>query len=132
MRTSLDDLVKDGKKLARSGIFAQIICAVILIIATVLVSGIDNAKAVFTGAMASIIPNTLFAFFSFRYSGARQANLVHKSTAKGMQMKLIFTALIFVAAFGVLNAHPVYVFSAYAVTSIIFWLAIARNRSATS
>lgn len=127
MRTSLDDLVKDGKKLAKTGIFAQILCAAVLAVVAALQTDTGIVFSVIAGSAASIIPNAIFAFYSFRYSGARQSNLVHKSTAKGMQMKLIFTALIFVIAFRLTDAQPLFLFSAYAITAISFWLTIARR-----
>lgn len=122
MKVTSDNLVADGKKLAKSCIFAQIIVSLLLVLGSAWIYPQDYWIAVTLGALASIVPNGIFAGFSFRYSGARQAHNVTKSMNQGAKLKMILTAIIISVAFIVLSAQPVFLFCAYAIVTMTYWL----------
>jgi ATP synthase protein I len=125
------DLVADGKKFAKIGFFVQLILAAILTGATAVFSTLENSISVALGSASSIIPNGIFAFFAFRYTGAQKSRAVAKSMMQGARFKLLIVAVIFGIAFIVFKAQPVFLFCAFAISTLSYWLTMFQlSRSA--
>lgn len=118
------DLVADGKKLAKVGLIVQVIVAAFLIGVTAVLATSTDAVSVALGTATSIIPNGIFAFFAFRFAGAQQTQAVAKSMVQGARFKLIVVAIMFGIAFKVFNAQPVFLFCAFAITIVSYWLTL--------
>lgn len=118
------DLVADGKKLAKVGLIVQVIVAAFLIGVTAVLATSTDVVSVALGTATSIIPNGIFAFFAFRFAGAQQTQAVAKSMVQGARFKLIVVAIMFGIAFKVFNAQPVFLFCAFAITIVSYWLTL--------
>lgn len=121
-----NDLVADGKALAKTGFFVQLGVTVVLAIAAAILTDLNGVESVLLGCCASVIPNGIFAFFAFRFAGAQQAKAVASSLMQGARYKLGLAALIFGIAFIVFEAQPVLLFCAFAVATISYWLTMFR------
>lgn len=120
------DLTGNGKKIAKKGVLIQVMVAFIMVAVSTAAGNTHLAMSLAAGAVISIIPGIAFAGFAFRYSGARQNQLVARSFSQGAKVKLALTILLFVLAFAVLKAAPLAVFIAYAITTVSYWLALFR------
>ena len=120
------DLARQGKLLAKKGTVCQLVTAACLIILSGVMASVELSISVSVGAMVSILPNFVFAVFAFRYSGASQNSLVARSFSQGSRVKLAMTIILFVVAFAVLKTQPVALFTAYAITTVSYWLALFR------
>jgi ATP synthase protein I len=117
------DLAAPGKKLAKKGLWVQALTGTILVLLSALISS-DFAKSSAFGVAAFLIPHSIFSYWVFRYAGATKNRIVAQSFNQGMKLKLIITALIFVFAFSLFNAHPLFVLGAYAITLLSQWMAM--------
>lgn len=126
------DLVGQGKKIAKKGLFFQGVTALILILAGVVFSNAHTALSLACGAVISILPTLIFAGFAFRYAGARQSNLVARSFSQGAKIKLALTMILFVVAFMGLQASPLPVIIGYVITTVSYWLALFRDNTQQS
>ena len=78
------------------------------------------AYSVFIGGLIFIIPNMYFAFYAFRYRGARIAQLVVMSFYRGQIGKFLLSSVGFAIAFTLVQPLNVLsVFSAYIVLTVI-------------
>jgi ATP synthase protein I len=118
-----NDLAAPGKKLAKIGITVQ---ASVGIVATSLtgIYDLNMSGSVILGVIAFLLPHSVFAYWVFRYAGATKNNIVAQSMNQGMKLKLLLTFFIFVIAFSQLNAHPVFLLSAYVITMASQWVAM--------
>ena len=121
------DLVADGKKLAKKGFFVQSIVATILVGLAATLTTAENTISVALGAVSSIIPNGIFAFFAFRFAGAQHSRAVAKSMMQGARYKLLVVAVIFGIAFIVFKAQPIYLFGAFAISTLSYWLTLFQS-----
>ena len=121
-----NDLVADGKRLAKVGLVVQVMVAAFLTGVTAVVATSNDAISTALGSASSIIPNAIFAFFAFRFAGAQQTQAVAKSMVQGARYKFLIVAVIFGIAFKGFNAQPLYLFCAFAVTTISYWATLFR------
>lgn len=60
-----------------------------------IITNLHNASSAFAGGMVAIVPQAVFGFYSFRYSGALQSKLIWRSFVRGEALKLLLTGLLF-------------------------------------
>jgi len=118
-----NDLVKPGRKLA----YQQIGISIFLVVACALVTyfcwGLSYAISALTGGAIGIIPNFIFAWKAFRYSGGSVSKLVVESFYSGVKLKLVLTALLFALAFKFMAILPVPFFGTFCLVMAIPLLA---------
>jgi ATP synthase protein I len=120
-------LADNGKKLAKQGVIAQCLFAIVLIVIVLAVKP-EHTIAVVLGSLTFIIPHGFFAYWTFRYSGATKKHLVVQSLSQGLKVKLMLTVVLFVIAFSQFNAAPLPLFGAYVMTMLSQALAMYRLR----
>jgi F0F1-type ATP synthase assembly protein I len=54
-----------------------------------------NAKSCFWGGLVAIIPQAVFGFCSFKYTGAQKSKLIWRGFVRGETLKFFFTVLMF-------------------------------------
>ncbi|AXR04901.1 ATP synthase subunit I [Salinimonas sediminis] len=121
------DLAANGKKIAKRAIATQALVSTILSAIFMLSMGFLPGLSVFTGALISILPNSVFAVFAFRYAGARQNQQVARSFSQGAKVKLALSIILFVIAFKGLNVIPLALFLGYAIATVSYWLALLQQ-----
>lgn len=85
--------------------------------------GTNAALSAAAGGLASLIPNLYFAYRTFRYSGARSAQMILRSFYSGEAIKLIMTALIFAVVFKYLKTLNVAaLFGGFIMVQMAVWL----------
>lgn len=93
------NLVQEGQQLARKVIICQSILALIIALLFAQGFGTNSSLSACIGAAIVIVPNIIFVYFAFKYSGARQNNLVVRSFNKGSKIKFTLTLVFFVMAY---------------------------------
>ena len=91
-----------GAQLAKPPLLlAFIIQCVVLVLGSLglLLVGPVTAYSVFFGGLIFIVPNSYFARWAFRYSGARAANEIARSFYRGEAGKFLLTVLFFAGVF---------------------------------
>ncbi len=121
------EMTKRGKKLARTAALYQCIIAAVITVAIAIVGLKIWAVSYALGAVISIVPNSVFALFAFRFSGASKNRLVVKSFNQGAKVKLIVTVLLFVVAFVQFQVEPIALFAGFVITAASYWLAFFRT-----
>jgi len=96
---------------------------------TVLASGLAlslslvHGYSALLGGLICTVPNTWFAYRSFKYRGARASQQIVKSFYRGEAVKLLLTALLFGATFKFVKViEPVTVFAVFFLVQLSFWL----------
>ncbi len=85
--------------------------------------GTNAALSAAAGGLASLIPNLYFAYRTFRYSGARSAQMILRSFYSGEAIKLVMTALIFAVVFKYLKTLNVAaLFGGFIMVQMAVWL----------
>jgi len=116
-------LAKRGLDLAKKGLLFQAITALV-VTAFAGAAGSHSAMSAAAGALISILPNSVFMAFAFRYAGASKNDLVARSFSQGSKLKLALTIILFVIAFKGLNAAPLEIFMAFVITTASHGLAM--------
>ena len=82
---------------------AQLAATFLIAVISLLVSGNIVAYSVLLGGLISALPNTYFVMHAFRYRGARSADKVVKSFAKGEFGKMSITLVLFALCFSLIT-----------------------------
>ncbi len=117
------NLADKGKQLAKKGVLAQCMSSLVLLVVVLFVKP-EHAVAVICGALTFIIPNSFFAYWTFRYAGATKNRIVAQSFSQGLKIKLVLTTVFFAIAFSQLNAAPFPLFGAYVIAMLSQWFAM--------
>ena len=121
------DLAQEGKNLARKALVAQLLVSTVLVMAVWLAMGSHQAVSVAMGSLISILPNSIFAVFAFRYAGARQNQQVARSFSQGAKIKLAISFILFVIAFKGLHVDPLALIGGFAIATVSYWLALLQQ-----
>ena len=117
-------LAKRGLELAKKGLLFQAVTALFVTAFAAAAGGSHSAMSAAAGALISILPNSVFMAFAFRYAGASKNDLVARSFSQGSKLKLALTIILFVIAFRGLNAAPLEIFMAFVITTASHGLAM--------
>ncbi|MEP2650734.1 MAG: ATP synthase subunit I [Paraglaciecola sp.] len=122
-------LVQKGQKLAKNILILQSILAIICSSVFAFFLGKNEGLSALYGGFICVIPNGLFAFLVFRYSGASKIKLVVRSFNKGSKLKFLFTILLFLFVYQWQNLQPLPLIVTYVVTLMAQWpIIIILNR----
>jgi len=113
-----------GKKIAKKGLVLQLACSAVLVSLATLLFGAFIGASVALGAITSILPNAVFSFFAFRFSGARQSRMVEHSFSQGLRIKLALTCGLFAVAFIGLSMAPLPVITGFIAAVAIHWVVV--------
>jgi ATP synthase protein I len=81
--------------------------------------GQSQAVSVFLGALTVIVPQAIFGFYCFRYTGALQSRQIWQSFVKGEVFKLSSSAAIFALVFHYLSVIPLWYLLAFILMQFI-------------
>lgn len=116
-----------GKKIAKQGLVFQLVCSAVIVALATLLFDAKTGISVALGTVISLLPNAVFSFFAFRYSGAQHTQLVSKSFGQGSKIKLALTLVLFAVAFAVLKLPALPVFTGFAVATLMYWVSLFRT-----
>lgn len=103
---------------------AQLMAAVVAIIACVIVGGIGLALSAAAGALVAYIPNLYFSLRFGRREAGRSAKLIVRDFYVGEVVKLLLTTCLFVVVFQFDGVQYVPLFSGYIWVIGVFWFAL--------
>ena len=115
-------LTKPGKQYANLQLLMQLVVTLLSFITVYICWDFTIAQSALAGGAVSIIPNAVFALKAFKYAGASAAKLVVDSFYKGVKIKMILTAILFVLCFKFVNLTPLAFFITYSLTMVAPWL----------
>ncbi len=124
----VNSLNKPGKRYASLQVLMQIIVTLISAIIVYFNWGQLAAQSALAGGAVSIIPNIVFALKVFKYAGANAAEQVVNSFNKGVKLKMVLTAILFVLCFKFLDLTPLSFFITYSLTMVAPWLTAVVNK----
>lgn len=81
--------------------------------------GQAQSVSVMLGALTVIVPQTIFGFYCFRYTGALQSRQIWQSFVKGEVFKLSSSAAIFALVFHYLSVIPLWYLLAFILMQFI-------------
>lgn len=111
-----------GRRLAKRLLLLQAAVAFFLIVFFAWLYGASGVKTAVAGSIISLVPNTIFAAYAFRFSGARAAPEVVRSFYAGEALKMIITIILFALAFSTLSAPWLPLFIVFSVLTFMHWL----------
>lgn len=120
-------MVGKGKLLAIKTLQLQLVVVAICSLIFVVFFNTHAGLSYLIGAVVSVLPSMVFAFFAFRFAGATKKELVMKSFSQGSKLKLAMTIILFVLAYQLTLLQPVFMLIGFAVTTAthtigIFWI----------
>ncbi len=121
-------LTKPGKKVANIQLLMQLIVTLLSFITVYFNWGFTMAQSALAGGAVSIIPNFVFAHKAFKFAGASASQQVVDSFYKGVKLKMILTAILFVLCFKFLDLAPIVFFTTYSLTMLAPFLAGVVNK----
>lgn len=121
-------LTKPGKKVANIQLLMQLIVTLLSFITVYFNWGFTTAQSALAGGAVSIIPNFVFAHKAFKFAGASASQQVVDSFYKGVKLKMILTAILFVLCFKFLDLAPIAFFTTYSLTMLAPFLASIVNK----
>jgi ATP synthase protein I len=85
--------------------------------------GVNAGLSAFVGGLVSVLPNYVFAAYSFRYAGASKANQVFASIKRGNGLKFLLTICLFALVFKYFTVMAMPFFCCYILVMFSQWAA---------
>ncbi len=100
----------------------QILGVILLALITLPISGVTAGLSVLAGGLAYCIPNWLFVWRVFRYSGAHQMNAFMAAFFLGEMIKLFLSAILFLLVVKYLPVSLLSTLVGFAGAIVLFWI----------
>lgn len=112
-----------ARKSAYKLILCQIIMAGLVTLAFFILKDPLAAKSALKGGLVAVVPNVVFVFFAFRYSGAEIADKVIASFMRGHSLKILLTVVLCGLVLTQETLLPMPFFSGFLLTLLTQWTA---------
>jgi ATP synthase protein I len=103
---------------------AQFMVALVAIVISMVVGGIESALSAAGGALVAYIPNLYFSVKFGRREVGRSAKLIVRDFYVGEVVKLLLTTCLFAAVFQFDGVRYIPLFSGYMLVIVVFWFAL--------
>lgn len=100
----------------------QMLGVIVLALITLPISGVTAAFSVLAGGLTYCIPNWLFVWRVFRYSGAHQMNAFMAAFFIGEMLKLFLSAILFLLVVKYLPVSLLSTLVGFAGAIVLFWI----------
>lgn len=118
---------RSGAKFAKQLIFSQLVVTAGLSLLFLFVSTAAVYSALLAGLVA-IMPNGLFAYRLFKYSGAQSAKSIVSALYRGEAMKLVITMVFMAVIFRFIPILAWPFFATYILVLMVFWVFLLKIR----
>lgn len=125
-------IAQKGRRLAIKTLFFQSCVGLFLAVGAAAMINLQSGIYSIVGAGICLIPSGVFAFYAFRYAGARNSKAVANSFRRGSTIKILLTIAMFAIVFSNTNTQVLPVFIGYVVTLAAQWPAIFYFSRATN
>lgn len=112
-----------GRRVAKRLLALQCLTAFILVGFFWVVLGTQGAVSALAGVVVGLIPNSIFAAFAFRHSGAHSAHSVVNNFIAGEALKIMLSMILLVVALLVLDGPLLPLFAIFALLHLMHLLA---------
>lgn len=85
--------------------------------------GVNASLSALAGGLVSLLPNFVFAAYSFRYAGASKAEQVFASIKRGNALKFLLTICLFALVFKYFTVMAIPFFCCYILVMFSQWAA---------
>lgn len=85
--------------------------------------GVNASLSALFGGLVSVLPNFVFAAYSFRYAGASKAEQVFASIKRGNALKFLLTICLFTLVFKYFTVMAIPFFCCYILVLFSQWAA---------
>lgn len=85
--------------------------------------GVSAGWSALAGGLVSVLPNFVFAAYSFRYAGASKADQVYASIKRGNALKFLLTICLFALVFKYFTVMALPFFCCYILVMFSQWAA---------
>ena len=85
-----------------------------------------KAKSCFWGGMVAIIPQAVFGFYCFRFSGAQESRRIWRSFVRGEAIKLLLSVILFALVYRFVMLDALWFFLAFIMMQILGFLLNCR------
>lgn len=118
---SSNTLDQGNRKMVAKLIISQ---SAVLSLITIVIFFFDRkiSASLLYGGLTFLLPHAYFSFRFFQHSGAQKAQLIVKNFYFGELVKLVATALLFIAAFKFNLVTPGAMFIGYFIALLLNWL----------
>ncbi|MAD73392.1 MAG: F0F1 ATP synthase assembly protein I [Rheinheimera sp.] len=121
--TVAENIATQARKSAYFAVLAQVIVAGCIALAFFLLADSAGAKSAFKGGLAAAVPNFVFAFFAFRYSGAEQAERISAALMRGHSLKVLLTVILCAVVLQQEHLIPEAFITGFLITLLTQWTA---------
>lgn len=112
------------KKLQREAlklVFWQLIITMVLSLVIMLIAGLNKGLSTLLGGSSYVLPNVIFAWRVFSYTGPRLSDRFMINFLLGEFTKLILSAILFILIVKYLSVNMIFVMLGYAIAIFSFW-----------
>lgn len=102
-------------------VFWQFIITMLLALIIFLIEGLNKGLSTFLGGCTYIVPNFIFAWRIFAYSGPRFSDRFMFTFLLGEFTKLILSAILFILLVKYVPVNMIFVMTGYAIAIFSFW-----------
>jgi ATP synthase protein I len=108
-----------GRHIAKKHIKLAILVTFIICSLWYLFGGYAQMKSALLAGLIAIIPNSIFAYKTFKYVGAQASGKVVESFFQGEKLKIVVTAILFAIAFKFFLVMPLPFFITYCIVMVL-------------
>jgi ATP synthase protein I len=102
-------------------VFWQLMITMVLSLIILLIAGLHKGLSAFLGGSSYIIPNFIFAWRVFSYSGPHLSDRFMFAFLLGEFTKLILSAILFILIVKYVPVNMIFVMTGYAIAIFSFW-----------
>jgi ATP synthase protein I len=85
-----------------------------------------KAKSCFWGGLVAIVPQAVFGFYCFRFSGAQESRRIWRSFVRGEAIKFLLSVLLFALVYHFVEIDALWFFLAFIMMQILGFLLNCR------
>lgn len=112
-----------GRARAYRSVLLQVVMAILFSVITLFIFGAWQAFLILIGAGIAVIPNFIFATFTFTPALGRGPGQLAQAFFQGVVIKLMLTILLFGLTFALLQPQGMAVFMGFIAAQLGHWLA---------
>lgn len=111
-------LNESGAVIAKKHIKVAVLVTLVICGIYYLFGGYAQMRSALIAGLIAIIPNSIFAYKTFKYVGAQSSDKVIKSFYQGEKLKMVLTVVLFAVAFRFFSVMPAPLFLTYCIILI--------------
>ena len=116
-------LASQYRQAALKGVLLQGMVAIVIALIIFIGWGVAAGFSALAGGFVLVLPNFVFALYSFRYVGASKTEQIYASIKRGNALKFMLTICLFALVFKYFSITAMSFFSCYLLVMLSQWYA---------